>query len=151
LADDRLAAADPRVNQARLPDLDPPGSGSQRFDDAQRLVPQGERRNTATLLDVKALAAAEVEKAFPDVEVGVADAGARHAHEHFAALGLRRAGEHLLQGLAVLDHLVADHAFADASSAWSMSQRMSSSVSMPTDMRTMSGLTPALMRSASSI
>ena len=48
---------------------------------------------------------------------------------------------HFLQGLAVLDDLIADHASSAvlASSAWSMSHRMSSIDSMPTDMRTMSG------------
>src|SRR6185369_17155825 len=136
------------VNQALLPDLDAPGFGAERFHHAERLVPQGKGRHAAALLDVKALAAAQVEEAFPDVQVGVTHARARYAHQHFAALRLRRGGQHLLQRLAVLDDLVADHAFPASCSAWSMSQRMSSSVSMPTDMRIMSGVTPALMRSA---
>src|SRR5207253_1797581 len=151
LAHGALAAADPRIDQPLLADFDPASAGPERFDDAERLVAEREGRNAAALLHVEALAAAEIEVALPDVEIGVADAGARDAHEHLGSLGLGRAREHLLQRLAVFDDLIADHAFAASLSAWSMSQRMSSSVSMPTDMRTMSGVTPALRRSASSI
>src|SRR5262249_20347809 len=74
----------------------------------------------------------------------------RDAHEHLRALRLRRVLQHLLQRLAVLHELVADHLDA-SSSAWSMSHRMSSIDSMPTDMRIMSGVTPAFACSSSLI
>src|SRR6267143_4972152 len=53
--------------------------------------------------------------------------------------------------LPIFDDLIADHALDAWCSAWSMSQRMSSSVSMPTEMRIMSGVTPAFSWSASLI
>src|SRR6185436_1668197 len=151
LAYGALAAADPGMHQALLPDLHALRFRSQRLDDAERLVAQREGRHAAAVLHVEALAAAQVEVALPDVQIGVAHARARDAHQHFGALRLRRVEDPLLQRLAVLDDLVADHALAASFSAWSMSQRISSSVSMPTDILTMSGVTPALTRSASSI
>src|SRR5438874_2811745 len=151
LAHDALSAPDPRIDEALVAHLHAPSARPERFDDAERLVAERERRDAAALLDVEALAAAQVEVALPDVQVGVADARAGDAYQHLAALRLGRLGEHLLQRLAVLDDLIADHAFEASFSAWSMSQRMSSSVSMPTDTRIMSGVTPAFSRSASSI
>src|SRR5260221_10354057 len=114
-------------------------------------MPERERRHAAAVFHIEPLAAAQVEVAVPDVQVGVAHARTRNAHQHLRAGGFRRFVHHLLQGLAVLDDLVADHAFPDSSKAWSMSQRMSSSDSIPTDMRIMSGLTPALSCSSSLI
>src|SRR5258708_6569863 len=72
-------------------------------------MPHGERRDAAALLHVEALAAAPVEVAVPDVQVAVAYARAGDAHQHFAALGLWRLESNPLQGLAVLDDLIADH------------------------------------------
>src|SRR5262249_50024212 len=134
-----------------LPDLHALRLGAELLDDAEGLVAGRERRNAAALPDVEALAATQVEITVPDVHVGMAHAAARDAHQHFLAFGLRCFGEDALQRLAVLGDLVADHAFAASFRAWSISQRMSSMLSMPTDMRTMSGVTPALTRSASSI
>src|SRR5438876_3774630 len=151
LAHRALAAADPRKHDPLLTHAHALRLRAQRLDHAEGLMAEREGRHAAALLDVEALAAAEVEIAMPDVEIRVTHAGARDAHEDLGALRLRRFERHLLQRLAVLDDLVADHALAAAASAWSMSQRMSSSVSMPTDMRTMSGVTPAFARSASSI
>src|SRR5262249_1552243 len=107
-----FSAADPRVDQALLADLDAFRFLPHGLDDAERLVPQRERRHAAAVLDVEAFAAAEVEVAVPDVQVGVADARARDAHQHLGALRLRGAADHLLQRLAVFHELVADHAFA---------------------------------------
>src|SRR6202035_4201060 len=71
--------------------------------------------------------------------------GARtHRLDHAEGLVSRREGWHA----AALLHV---ETLAAACSAWSMSQRMSSSVSMPTEMRTMSGVTPACSWSASLI
>src|SRR5262245_6802868 len=150
LAHGALAAADPGVDELFLPDAHAASPRPQGLHDAERLVAERKRRHAATLLDVEALAAAEIEVAIPDVQVGVAHARARDSHEHLGSLRLGRFLQRLLQRLAVLDDLPAHH-FADSVSAWSMSQRMSSSVSRPTDMRTMSGVTPALIWSASSI
>src|SRR5438105_6897721 len=151
LAHGALAAADPGEHQALLADPDALRLRSERFDDTERLVAEGEGQHAAALLHVEALAAAQIEVALPDVQIRVAYAFAGDAHQHFAAFRLRRGRQHFLERLAVLDDLVADHAFAASLSAWSMSHRMSSSVSMPTEMRIMSGVTPALTRSASSI
>jgi hypothetical protein len=74
-------------------------------------VAERERRQAAALLDVEALAAAEIEVPVPDMQVRMAHAGARNAHQHLAALRLWRIHHGLLQRLAVLDDLVRDHAF----------------------------------------
>src|SRR5205085_10594756 len=86
LAHRAFAAADPRIDQALVADLYPFCARPERFDDAERLMAEGERRHAAALFDVEALAAAEIEVAIPDVHVGMAHARARDAHEHFAAL-----------------------------------------------------------------
>src|SRR5207302_1732953 len=92
---------------------------------------------------------AAVEIALPDMQVRMTHARARHAHEHLACLRFRCLLDYSLQRFAVLDDVVTDHALPASCSAWSMSQRMSSSVSMPTEMRTMSGVTPVFSWSAS--
>src|SRR6185436_15591152 len=117
LAHRALAAADPRVDQAFLADLHAFHARADLFDDAKGLVAEGERRDAAALLDVEALAAAEVEEAFPDVHVRMTDAAPRDAHQHFAAGGPRRFQHDFLQRLAVLDDLIADHAFPASFSA----------------------------------
>src|SRR3954469_14993940 len=114
-------------------------------------MPHGEGRNAAAVLHVKTLAAAEVEIAVPDMQVAVADARARYAHQDFRSLRLWSAESDSLQRFPMLDDLIADHVFPASCSAWSMSQRMSSSDSMPTDILTMSGVTPALSWSSSLI
>src|SRR5207237_1617595 len=122
LAHGALSAPDPRIDEALVADLHAPSARAERVDDAERLVPERERRDAAALLDVEALAAAQVEVALPDVQVGVADARAGDAHQHFAALRLRRLGEHLLQPPALLDDLIASHAFEAWFSVWSLSE-----------------------------
>src|SRR5688572_5248851 len=101
LADRALAAADPGINDALLPDLDAFCFRAEGLDDAEWLVAERERRYAAALLHVEALAAAPVEVAVPDVQVGVADARARDAHQHFRSFRLGRFLHDLLQRLAV--------------------------------------------------
>src|SRR5262245_9253508 len=96
LADRALAAADPGMHQTLLADQALGRLRADRLDDAEGLVAQRERRHAAALLHVEALAAAELEVALPDVQVRVAHPRARDAHQDFAALGLRRFGNHLL-------------------------------------------------------
>jgi hypothetical protein len=55
------------------------------------------------------VAATHVEEAFPQMDVAVADAGRRHSHQHFGALGRGRGFLDLLQRLTELDDLVALH------------------------------------------
>src|ERR1700694_1924584 len=150
-ADRALPAADPRIDDALLADFHSLSARSDGFYDAEGIMSRREGRHAAALLHVETLAAAEVEIAFPDMHVGMAHARARNPYEDFCPLGLRSLSEYFLQWPAVLDDLVADHASPAACSAWSMSHRMSSRVSMPTEMRTMSGVTPAFNCSASSI
>ena len=111
LAHGALSAPDPRIDEALVADLHAARAGAESLHDAKGFVTECKRRYAATLLHVEALAAAQVEVALPDVQVGVADARAGDAHQHFAALRLRRLGEHLLQRPAVLDDLIADHCF----------------------------------------
>src|SRR5215471_5704224 len=110
LADIALAAADPRVHESLLPDLHPLCFGAELLHDAERFVSKREGRNAASILHVEALAAAEIEVAVPNMQVAVADAGARDANEGLGALRRRSVENHPLQGFAVLDHLIADHA-----------------------------------------
>src|SRR5216684_3899338 len=151
LADRTLAAADPGIHDALLPYLHSLGAWTHCLNHAERLMSEREGRHAAALLHVEALAAAPVEIAVPDMQVRMAHARARHSHEHLACPRFRCFLYYSLQRFAVLDNVVADHALPASCSAWSMSQRMSSSVSMPTEMRIMSGVTPAFSWSASLI
>src|SRR5258706_333042 len=54
-------------------------------------------------------AATQVEVALPEVQVGVAHAASHHPHQHLRALRPRRLAQRLLQRLAVLDDVVAQH------------------------------------------
>src|SRR5439155_8139812 len=101
------------------------------FHDTEGLVARGEGRHAAALLDVEALAAAEIEVALPNVQVRMAHPGARDPHQDLAPLRPGRLPNLPLQRLSVFDDVPAQH-FADSSNAWSMSQRISSSVSRPT-------------------
>src|SRR5689334_3176079 len=112
LANGALAASDPGKDQALLPALHAACPRAECFHHAERLVAEREWRHAASLLHVETLAAAKIEVPLPDVQVGMANARARDAHEHLAALRSRRVGQHALQRTAVLDDLIADHAFA---------------------------------------
>jgi hypothetical protein len=117
LANRAFSAANPRMDQALLSHLHALRFRSERLDDAERLVAERERRHAAALLYVEALAAAEVEVAFPDMQVRVAHARARDAHQHLAPLRFRRVERDFLQGLAMLGDLVRDHVLAASWSA----------------------------------
>src|SRR6266478_8518874 len=131
LADRTLAAADPGIHDALLPQLHFLGARTHRLDDTEGLVSRREGWHAAALFHVETLAAAPIEIALPDMQVGMAHPRAGNPDEDFCPLGLRSFSEYCLQWPAVLDDLVADHALAAWCSAWSMSQRMSSSVSIP--------------------
>src|SRR5205807_9565113 len=90
LAHGALSAPDPRIYEALVADLHAARAGAESLHHAKGFVTECKRRYAATLLHVEALAAAQVEVALPDVQVGVADARAGDAHQHFAALRLRR-------------------------------------------------------------
>ena len=69
----------------------------------------GKGGDAATVADIELLAPAHVEEAFPDVQVGVANAGAGDPDQDFASLGTRGLTHPDLQRLAVLDDVVAEH------------------------------------------
>src|SRR6266513_1053753 len=151
LADRTAAAADPRIHQTLLSYFHSPRARTGCLDDAEGYMSRREWWHAASLLHVEALAAAPVEIAVPDMQFRMTHARARHAHEHLACLRFRCFLYYSLQRFAVLDDVVTDQALPASCSAWSLFHRMSSSVSMPTEMRIMSGVTPAFSWSASLI
>src|SRR5262249_48052709 len=111
-ADGALAAADPRIDELLLPDLDPFGPRAERLHHPEGFVSGRKGRYAAAVLHVKALAGPEIEVAIPDVQVGVAYARARNAHQDFGSLRLGRLLERLLQRSSVLDDFPAQHEFS---------------------------------------
>src|SRR5687767_15225092 len=103
LADRALAAPDPRMHEPLFSHQTLRNPGPHGLHDAEGLVAQREGRHAAALLHVEALAAAELEVAFPDVQVRMAYAGARDAHQHFGALRARPLQRDLRQPLGMLD------------------------------------------------
>ncbi|MEA3094797.1 MAG: hypothetical protein QOJ04_6139, partial [Caballeronia sp.] len=98
LTDRALAAADPREDDDLAPRrhrraVRPGGDGL-----AGDLVAHGQGQVHAARTHFELLAAAEIEKAFADMEVAVTDAGGRHLDEHFLTGRLRRRPVVALQG-----------------------------------------------------
>ncbi len=85
-----IAAADPRIGEHALPDLDAFGIGPDGDHLADILVAERYRQLHAAVGDAQFLAAAEIEIAVGKMQVAVADAGGQHLEQHFGALGLRR-------------------------------------------------------------
>ena len=73
-ADRAGAATDPGIDQSPIAHLHAGHARPDLFDHAIGLVTAGEGRHTAAIFHIEALAAAEVEIAFPDMQIGVADA-----------------------------------------------------------------------------
>src|SRR5262249_25395734 len=84
------AAADPRIGQAPVADLDVAHVRPDRDDLANRFVAHGERQCQAAIGQLELLAAAEVVDAFPDMQVAVTHACREHAQQNLAAGRLRR-------------------------------------------------------------
>ena len=91
-----LAAADPGEHRLLLADQILRNVGADFVDDARDLVAERERQRHAAR-GVELLAAAEIGVAVLDVQIGVAEAAALDAHQHLAALRLRRVDDGLAQ------------------------------------------------------
>ena len=103
-----LAAADPGIGRVLLALDGALGVGSGGFHGPGNLVPERERQLPAAA-HVELLAAAEVEIAVLQMEVGMAHPAMRDAQQHLGALRCRRGGLGSLQRLGVLDQRLAMH------------------------------------------
>src|SRR5262245_5625837 len=108
LAGGTLAAADPGEDRRRGANLHI-GIGAGFFDHACDLVPEreGERPESG---DVELLVAAEAEVAVAKMQVGVADAAAADAHQHFGAARFGCLDDGLAERRRIGSHRLADHA-----------------------------------------
>ena len=104
-----MAAADPGVDDAQVADLDAGRLGPELAHPPDDLMPHRQRQHDAAIFQRHRLAAAEIVAAFPDVQVGVADAAMRGLQQDFRALGLGRRPFDLLQGCSVLNHSPGAH------------------------------------------
>src|SRR6185369_12655398 len=107
LAGRALAAADPRIDRNRRADfclrIRPDG-----FDGAGDFMPEREGQG-ASGAHVELLAVAEHEIAVLHVQIGMADAAAMDAHQHFGAFGLRGLYHGLAQGRGIGGERLAVH------------------------------------------
>ena len=102
------AATEPRVDDPSIADGDAARIGTDRNHLAGDLVSQG-MRQIASLRQVETLAAPQVERPFPQMDVAVADAAGADPQEHLLAPRLGQRGLPPLQRAAVRGHLVAQH------------------------------------------
>ena len=116
-ADAAGPAADPGVDEAHLADLAIGDLAADRNDLARRLVAERQRQTNRAVLQHEPPSAAQIEAPFPDMQVGVADAGRLDGDHDFivAGRGVRRFG--LFQRAAEVDEL-------DSSSLGRSPQRM---------------------------
>ena len=111
-ADDAIAAAHPRMDQAHVADADALGFGADGDHLADILVAHGERQFHAAILQLQLLAAADVVIAVPDVEIGMADASRHHAQDDICSFRSGRIPLHALQRRSALADIVAEHAIS---------------------------------------
>ena len=104
-----LAAAMPGEDHVALADGDPLHGVAHGDDLAGDLVAHGQRQLQATVGHGQLLAMAQVVGAMPDVQVGMAHTRGLDAHQHLVAHRPGRGTLALDQGLAALDHVIADH------------------------------------------
>ena len=97
------AAAKPGEHNAQVADLHALRVRAELGDAADDFVAHRERQHHAAVLQRHPLAAPDIVIAFPDVQIGVADATMGHLEQHFGAFGLRRRQLEFLQRLAILD------------------------------------------------
>ena len=103
-----LAAADPGIGGVELAWRHALRLGARRLHGAGDLVAQGEGQR-AVAAHIELLAAAQIEIAVLQVDVGVAYAAMRDAQQHLAALRLGRGRLRGLQRLSVVDERLAVH------------------------------------------
>ncbi len=96
------AAANPRIRQHALSDLDALGLGADSHHLADVLVPERHRQLHAAVLQAHPLAAAKIEIAVGEVQIAVADAGGENLQQDLGAGRLRR------RRLVALERLAAD-------------------------------------------
>ena len=109
LADVTFPAADPRVNEPAVANLDAFGIGPDGDDLADILMTHGQRQFNAAIAELQLLAAAQVVIAVPNMQIAVADARGNHFEQDFGPGGLRRRPFHQLEWRAALTNVVALH------------------------------------------
>ncbi len=100
------AAADPWIDRDAMADHRAVGRVAGGFNSAGDLMAERERQR-AVFGDVELLAAAQIEIAVLDVQVGMADAATFHAHQNFAAARGRAIRDGLAQRLTIGDERLA--------------------------------------------
>ena len=108
-ADRTDAAADPGIDEANLADLAVGHIGSDREDLARGLMSEGQRQLDATVLQSESPTAAEIEAAFPEMQVGMTNSGGLDGDHNFIVRGFWIGQIYPCQWAAEIDDLIALH------------------------------------------
>ena len=102
-------AAQPRMDQPPVADLDAFGIRTHRDDVADILVTHGQWKFHAPISELQPLAAAEIVKAFPDMQIAVADTGSDNLEQDLGPGRLGGRPLHQPQRRSALANVVAFH------------------------------------------
>jgi hypothetical protein len=110
VATDRAdAAADPGIDEAHFADLTVGRLGSDRKDLARGLMTKGQRQLDATVLQRESPAAAEIEAAFPEMQVGMTNSSGLDGDHNFIVGGFWIGQIYFFQWATEINDLIALH------------------------------------------